>query len=205
MEQAATGKWYAYIADDSISTTNLVGDANAEGNYPPAEGFLTGSSVARTDLEIQVFDLDDGDSVDIAADRDELVTLTYDDHSGAAAVSVDRNDAPVGGQVHVTISDLQLNLDPTENDAWILNATDNAATYVNVAADVGTGDPPGLPGTSGELTVSMSHTDVIKYSGDAGIVEIDETGSNTGVFESQDSDISEISVSEGASDGDTFT
>ena len=34
---------------------------------------------------------------------------------------------------------------------------------------------------------------------------IDETGSNTGVFESQSDDDSEISVKEGASDGDTFT
>ena len=40
---------------------------------------------------------------------------------------------------------------------------------------------------------------------DDGIVTIDETGSNTGVFESQSDDDSEISVKEGASDGDTFT
>ena len=37
--------------------------------------------------------------------------------------------------------------------------------------------------------------DVIEYSGDADIVRIDETGSNTGVFESSDGDDdSEISV-----------
>ena len=36
-------------------------------------------------------------------------------------------------------------------------------------------------------------------------VVIDETGSNTGVFESQSDDDSEISVYEKASDGDTFT
>ena len=152
-----------------------------------------------------MFDLDDGDSVDITAGRDESITLTYDDHSGAATVSVDRNDAPAGGQVHVTISDLQLNLDPTADDAWELNATDNTATYVNVACTDADNVAPGLPGTSGELTVSVSKDGVIEYSNGAGMVKIDETGSNTGVFESQDGDISEISVSEGASDGDTFT
>ena len=204
MQQATTGKWYAYIADDSIGATNLVGAANGETDYPPETGFLTGSSVPSP--VVQVFDLDDGDSVDITAGRDESVTLTYDDHSGAATVSVDRNDAPIGGQVHVTISDLQLNLDPTDNDAWELNATDNTATYANVAVDVDADNvAPGLPGTSGELTVSVSREDVIEYSGVADIVTIDETGSNTGVFESQDGDISEISVSKGASDGDTFT
>ena len=205
MQRAATGKWYAYIADDSIGETSLVGTVDTDGNYPPATTFLTGSSIEVTALVIQVFEFDDGDSVDITADRDESVTLTYDDHSGAATVSVDRNDAPAGGQVHITISDLQLNLDPTADDAWELNA-DNTATYVNVAAeDVATNVAPGLPGTSGELTVSVSKDGVIEYSNGADMVRIDETGSNTGVFESQDGDISEISVSEGASDGDTFT
>ena len=55
-----------------------------------------------------------------------------------------------------------------------------------------------LPGTSGELTLLAGKTDVIEYSGDAGIVTIDETGSNTGVFESQSDDVnSEISVTGG--------
>ena len=207
MLQAATGKWYAYIADDSINATNLVGDANAVGDYPPADGFLTGSSIARGTLVVQVFDLDDGDSVEITAGRDESVTLTYDDHSDIATISVDRNDAPIGSQVHITISDLQLNLDPTEDDAWDLKATDNTATYANVVAGVDVDNvAPGLPGTSGKLTVSVSDTDVIEYSGDAGMVTIAETGSNTGVFESQDGDNSEISVNnEEASSGDTFT
>ena len=34
---------------------------------------------------------------------------------------------------------------------------------------------------------------------------IEETGTNTGVFESEDGDISEISVNDEASSGDTFT
>ena len=37
------------------------------------------------------------------------------------------------------------------------------------------------------------------------VLTIDETGSNTGVFESHDDDDSEISVSDDASSGDTFT
>ena len=91
--------------------------------------------------------------------------MDYDDHSDIATISVDRNDVPAGGQVHITISDFQLNLDPTADDAWDLNAADNTATYVNVlnlAADAAT---LSLPGTSGELTVSVSDEDVIEYSG----------------------------------------
>ena len=70
---------------------------------------------------VQTFDFD-GD-VEITANRgDESITLDYDDHSDIATISVDRNDVPAGGQVHITISDFQLNLDPTADDAWTLNA-----------------------------------------------------------------------------------
>ena len=68
---------------------------------------------------VQTFDFD-GD-VEITANRgDESITLDYDDHSDIATISVDRNDVPAGGQVHITISDFQLNLDPTADDAWTL-------------------------------------------------------------------------------------
>ena len=70
---------------------------------------------------VQTFSLD-GD-VEITANRgDESITLDYDDHSDIATISVDRNDVPKGGQVHITISDFQLNLDPTAGDAWTLNS-----------------------------------------------------------------------------------
>ena len=52
------------------------------------------------------------------------------------------------------------------------------------------------------FTTGGQDKDVIvdeKGNASDGIVTIDETGSNTGVFESQDGDVSEISVSEGAS------
>ena len=79
---------------------------------------------------VQTFDFD-GD-VEITANRgDESVTLDYDDHSDIATISVDRNDVPAGGQVHITISDFQLNLDPINDDAWTLNA-DGSIAYNNV-------------------------------------------------------------------------
>ena len=157
---------------------------------------------------VQVFDFD-GD-VEITANRgDESITLDYDDHSGIATISVDRNDVPAGGQVHITISDFQLNLDPTAGDTWTLNATDSTATYDNVAADDTVTTYIPRPLTKAALAESLrlagKTRGMIEYSGDADIVAIDETGSNTGVFESQSDDDSEISVSSDASDGDTFT
>ena len=45
---------------------------------------------------------------------DETITLHYEeDLDDLATVSTDRTGVPVGGQVHVTVSDFRLNLDPT--------------------------------------------------------------------------------------------
>ena len=221
MTQASTGKWYAYVAamafvDSELTTgpytASPAADPVVDNDHVPTEGFLDGSPIPRSDLRVLVFPFD-GD-FEITANRgDEVVTLNYDDHSDIATISVDRNDVPVGGQVHITISDFQLNLDPTADDAWILNAT-GSATYNNVldATDDQGGDQVPVPssidltGTSGELATSGQDMSAIEYSGNTNIVRIDETGSNTGVFESSDGDdLSEISVNEEASDGETFT
>ena len=54
--------------------------------------------------------------------------------------------------------------------------------------------------TGGQNDGMIMHTNAMPV-----IVTIDETGSNTGVFESQSDGDSEISVKKGANDGDTFT
>ena len=62
--------------------------------------------------------------------------------------------------------------------------------------------------TSGVLTTGGQDVGMIVYTNDDAddiIVTIDETGSNTGVFESQSDDNSEISVNSEAPSGDTFT
>ena len=79
---------------------------------------------------VQTYEFDDGDDVEITAGRSESVTLVYDDHSGIATIDVDRNDVPIGGMVHVTISDFMLNLDPTATDTWTLDGTaDGSFSY----------------------------------------------------------------------------
>ena len=41
-----------------------------------------------------------------------------DDADGYAGLSLDREDYPPGASVHFTITDLQLNIDPTDEDSW---------------------------------------------------------------------------------------
>ena len=88
----------------------------------------------------------------------ETITLHYDqDLDSLATVSVDRNNVPTGGQVHVTVSDFRLNLDPTGEDVWVMYANGSAAyDMVNAApntnlhrpADI-TADPTNWAGTFG--------------------------------------------------------
>ena len=203
MAQAATGKWYAYIADTSAyGASGLLAD-DSDGSFIVDLPALADGQQWYSDI-VQMYEFEDGDTVEITAGRDEVVTLDYDDHSDIATISVDRNGVPVGGQVHVTINDFQLNLDPTVNDRWILNAADNKATY----NDAGVKLVIAIGGTTGQLAISGPDTDVIMYNngdGPADVVVFDETGSNTGVFESQYDNVSEITVSGNASGGDTFT
>ena len=53
----------------------------------------------------------------------ETITLHYEeDLDDLATVSADRTGVPEGGQVHVTVSDFRLNLDPTGEDVWVMYA-----------------------------------------------------------------------------------
>ena len=130
MRQAATGKWYAYIADMSAFDTALITVARTQALLMYRFPIRSSYSSPRVRLGLlapsRKFEFEDGDEVEITAGRDESVTLTYDDHSDIATISVDRNDAPAGGQVHITISDFQLNLDPTADDTWTLNVNNRS-------------------------------------------------------------------------------
>ena len=84
-------------------------------------------------FDVQPFPFDDNSDIDVVL-GDETITLHYEqDLDGLATVSTDRAGAPIGGQVHVTVSDFRLNLDPTGEDRWIMYANGTAAEYVNAA------------------------------------------------------------------------
>ena len=129
MEQADTGKWYAYVADTSaVAAANSVldiGVATATISTPPIRSGVT--------FELETVEFDNDSDIDVVL-GDETITLHYeDDLDDLATVSTDRTGVPVDGQVHVTVSDFRLNLDPTGEDRWIMYANGEAAEYVNAA------------------------------------------------------------------------
>ena len=166
MVQAATGKWYTYIVvksafeygdipdpADVISptvdqyltrTSNDVDTANPQS----ATTFLTGapSGVASNDQNnlnnIHIVDVDGTFDIKYGS---ETITLNYDEDIDAM-ISVDRNNAPPGSQVHTTITDFRLNLDPTEADVWTFSVDDKkyrmlgASTLDTLDWDLGPND-----------------------------------------------------------------
>ena len=121
----------------------------------------------------------------------ETITLHYEeDLDDLATVGVDRIEVPVGGEVHVTVSDFRLNLDPTGEDAWIVQTDGNLTSLVFGGDDDNNNDNwlGTFGGDGGVFTVTEDTRIVTVTDGSVGLVTLTETGSNTGVFESQNAD-----------------
>ena len=171
--------------------------------------------------DIQRVSFDDDSDIDIVL-GDEVITLHYEqDLDDLVTISTDRAGVPEGGQVHVTVSDFRLNLDPTGEDRWIVYADGEAAEYANAAVDFAEADFSPVPidnvnnwvgafgGLGGKFTVTaadrvvdianMTDTDT---DTDIEYVVLTETGVNTGVFESQNGDDSSNIVVTGVENDD---
>ena len=225
MTQADTGKWYAYVTSTSgaVVANAALDDFPDVGSEPNLASFLANGITAATDtnddpLALQAFPFDDDSDIDVVY-GDETITLHYDaDLDDLVTVSTDRaNGVPEGGQVHVTVSDFRLNLDPTGADAWIMSADGTLASLVFGGVDDTNGDNwlnvtvvddgentfvPAFGGDGGVFTVTENDK-IVTVEG--GQVTLTETGSNTGVFESQnDADDSSNIVVTGV-ENDDFT
>ena len=239
MTQADTGKWYAYVASASgVAAANIVnGDFPDDGDALADTEFLDAPATAGRDggtFALQTYPLDDDSDIDVVLGT-ETITLHYDaDLDDLATVSTDRAGVPIGGQVHVTISDFRLNLDPTEADVWYMNASGSSATYGTTP-----GDPTATPsidsnalpdtedapitdwsalfgGKGGKFTLAdpMATISDIDVTGNRmvndlipdasdNIVRFEETGANTGVFTSENNDVSNIKAT--GNENDDFT
>jgi len=57
----------------------------------------------------------------------QTTTLTFDTVDQFAALDLDRTKYPTAAQVHVTVTDLWLNIDPTDEDSWTFGTNDTDA------------------------------------------------------------------------------
>ena len=168
---------------------------------------------------IQTWEFKNDSDVEIVFEKpgaDESVMLNFEtDGTGMedyAYIELDRTSAPKGSEVHLTIYDNQLNMDPTVEDSVIFltngsygvsyNSSETYAALTNGFGDNGALKiNPNISGLSGNLVLVSDDTAdnaSASDSGRDGYHTFTETGSNTGIFTNTD-DLDDSSLDVGNS------
>ena len=123
---------------------------------------------------IQLYTFADGGSVDVQYNKGgdpQSVSLNWtSDYDGYTGLELDRTSYPKGAEVHLTLTDIVLNIDPTDEDVWTFGARSaNSSTFY------------GLFDENGSTTNATGNvlTDVqgVNIQGDVGTI-----GAGTAVF-----------------------
>ena len=142
MDQASNGNWYGYFADMNMAATAQASGAFNYGmwneemmayEYTSDRNVLEEPGVGNPD--IQVFDFLAGDDFDVElenAQATETVTLEFDTVEDYAGLVLDRNTYPLNTQVHITITDTWLNIDPTSEDWWTFETYEGSDIFYRI-------------------------------------------------------------------------
>jgi hypothetical protein len=132
---------------------------------------------------IQLYDFTAGGDAkivyNIGGGSPQTVTLEFDDAlDDHATMTKDRTSYPQGADVHITISDNFLNVDPTDEDSWTFGSNSTNSTTVYQAFDenglaAGTAVANGSPDLQGNLTTIDA--------GDLGVLLINYNPNNVDV------------------------
>ena len=179
---------------------------------------------------IQLYSFDDvtiqynpgGPSQQVYLDYDEIEHISLE---------IDRDLYPKNSEVFLTLNDMQLNQDPTDEDSWTFNVNSTTKTFYQAFDDAGNNDASGGAGLvdliphlsnlgfedNGKLFLNLGSIMELKTNNDqpnssvsdatnsfSKIVTLVEQGPNSGIFSSSDSnDQSVIGILSDASRGQT--
>ena len=151
MTPTSDGNWYAYIVDHAaVEAVIASGQAGISfGTAQPAVPDGSGAEAAYAGTQNVVKaekSLEDDDNgtwpiiqtyrfptnIEIEYNKaggTQTSALTYDDVD-SPGLSLDRSIYPSGAQVHVTIEDNRLNIDPTSDDIWTWNVESGTLYYM---------------------------------------------------------------------------
>jgi hypothetical protein len=152
----------------------------------------TNTSVVDDDLDalwpfVQLYTFSAGGNVVVQYNKGggaQSTTLTFDTVESFANIELDRTVYPRNAQVHATITDVWMNIDPTDEDSWTFGSLpDNATTMYQLFDENGGRDGDAL-GVSSNLTSLlgslMCETNcVVKFTPDAqgtDVVTIQDNG-----------------------------
>jgi hypothetical protein len=119
------------------SVSNVVREAKAINTNT-----ATGNGIGQIDLLddglwpfIQLYDLTAGGDVNIQYSKGggvQTTTLVFDTADDLASFEFDRTVYPRSAHVHMTIKDVWLNIDPTDEDSWTFGTDSTTQTYYQV-------------------------------------------------------------------------
>ena len=193
-------------------------DADVLDNAPKIYSGVTNNNGGRTlsDNEevswpfIQTYPLDKWDKFDITYQNggdSETMTIKYGDSNSYAEMIPDRTEYPKGGEIHLTINDYLLNIDPTIVDVWTFNTTagsetvtyseytdksttfsDKTAMSANTLKTIGFGDTKGgFKVTDSESALTyQTNADCDSNGCAAQIITFHETFQNSSTFDNLD-------------------
>ena len=107
-------------------------NANRRGNPEGGAGQI--GVLANAWPFIQLYDLNPTGNVNIVYNKGggaQSTVLTFDTVDDFAGLELNRQTYSLGSQVHATITDVWLNIDPTDEDSWTF-ATDTGSPYYQV-------------------------------------------------------------------------
>ena len=116
---------------------------------------------------IQLFEFDDVTIQYNAAGGTQTVDLEYDEIPNIS-LSLDRDLYPQRAEVFVTVNDMQLNQDPTDEDSWTFNVSSPVTTFYQAFDNNGNSSADGTPG----LVNLVPHLSRIGFE-DNGIFSVD--------------------------------
>ncbi|MDH3611090.1 MAG: hypothetical protein OEM79_04935 [Nitrosopumilus sp.] len=117
-----------FAADDSMNVLREAKDLNL--NSPVNFGQIGVDEFAFP--FIQLYKLSVGGNVVVQYNKGggaQTATLTFDTVEAFASAELDRTSYPPGADVHATITDLWLNIDPTDEDSWTFTTDDGNPHY----------------------------------------------------------------------------
>ena len=128
--------------DPGVALNNVVRENATTTRAVPASGILKGQIgiLGNSFPFIQLYDFTAGGDAkivyNIGGGSPQTVTIEFDDAlDDHATLTKDRTNYPQGSDVHITISDNFLNVDPTDEDSWTFGALNTNSSTVYQAFD----------------------------------------------------------------------
>jgi len=194
--------------DDATSSTNGIinvlreardVNTNSAGNHSDEELAIIGEGSVSGQIGIdsdkwpfiQLYNLNPTGDVVVQYNKGggiQSTTLTFDTVDQFADVSLDRTVYPQNSQIHATITDLWLNIDPTDEDSWTFGTNDNDGLTTNYMVFDENGIEKGASVSGGIIDISSSLDHLMIEDNGRLIIDINSQGSSNDVLTIQDNE-----------------